>query len=425
MINKILPNQATFLRSTKPAVAFVGGIGSGKTWVGSERTKNELVDGCHMIGVASTYKQLKNVLFAEIKDRLRFQKLPFKENKADMTLELPYTGGFFYGFSADSIESARGLSVDKAIYDEATLYDEYVREVVSGRLRRGHRDPQEFFTTSPRGKRHWIYPLCHDDHTEFIHQTIFDNYFLPQQYIDKLVREYDGDFALQELYGEFVDGETANSLITLSAIRESQNRTAPLILDSPKVAGFDVARYGNDDSQIVMRQGDHVLNWKEWGSMSLVDLSNQAIDWVVRHKPDVLVIDGNGVGGGVVDILESKISDIVKIVDFNGGYKGSSDRFLNLRTETWHKMKVWVETTGVLPKEEIVEEMTDINYFMDNRNKLCLESKDVLRRRGTSSPDWPDALAMTFEDEAVQFRNDALASKLNSRIRAPRKGFVG
>lgn len=424
MINKVLPNQASFLQSAKTNVAFVGGIGSGKTWVASERAKNELLLGNHLIGVASTYKQLKNVFFKELKDRLRFQNLPFKENKSDMTLELPYTDAIIYCFSADSIESARGLSVDKAFYDEATLYDEYIREVVSGRLRRGNSDPQEFFTTSPRGKRHWIYKLCQDPTTHFIHQTIFDNYFLPQAYIDKLVREYSGDFALQELYGEFVDGESTNSLISLSAIRESQERTAPMLLDESKIAGFDVARYGKDKSQIVMRQGDHITNWREYDSMSLVDLSSLVIDWVVEHEPDVLVIDGNGVGGGVVDIIKSKIPDLVHIVDFNGGYRGSDDRFLNLRAETWHKMKLWVESTGVLPQEEIAEQLTDINYFMDNRNKLCLDSKDVIRRRGDGSPDWGDALSMTFEDEAVSRRNKSIISSKIKRYRSNR-GFVG
>jgi hypothetical protein len=409
-------------------VAFVGGIGSGKTWVATERAKNELLQGNHLIGVASTFSQLKKVFFAELEQRLRSQKVPYKYNRSpsDMYIELPHNKAIIHGFSAEgrAIESARGLSVDKAFYDEATLYDEYVREVISGRLRRGNSKPQEFLSTSPRGKRHWTYKLVHDPYTDFIHQTIFDNYFLPEEYVNKLVRDYDGDFARQELYGEFVDGENSTSLITLASIRESQKRTAPLLLDSPKIAGFDVARYGNDMSQIVMRQGDHVLTWREYGSMSLMDLAMQSIDWIVKHRPDVLVIDGNGVGGGLVDILESKISDIVKIVDFNGGYKGSDGRFLNLRAETWFKMKRWVESTGVLPDEEIVEQLTDLNYFMDNRNKLCLDSKDILRRRGQPSPDWGDALSMTFEDDAVRFRKNDIADRLNKRFRAPR-GFVG
>ncbi len=428
MINKVLPNQAKFLQSDASVVAFIGGIGSGKTWVASERAKNELLQGNHLIGVASSFSQLKKVFFSELEQRLRFQKIPYKYNKspADMYIELPHNNAIIHGFSASdrAIESVRGLSVDKAFYDEATLYSEYAREVVKGRLRRGHSRPQEFISTSPRGKRHWTYKLVTDPHTDFIHQTIFDNYFLPQEYIDNLVREYDGDFALQELYGEFVDGETANSLISLSSIREAQRRTAPLLLDAPKIAGFDVARYGKDKSQIVMRQGDHVTKWRDYDSMSLVDLSGLAIDWVVENEPDVLVIDGNGVGGGVVDILKSKISDLTRIVDFNGGYRGSNDRFLNLRAETWHKMKIWVETTGVLPDEEIVEQLTDINYFMDNRNKLCLDSKDVLRRRGDDSPDWGDALSMTFEDEAVEFRNKSKISSNIKRYRSPR-GFVG
>ncbi len=427
MQSSVLTNQAKFLKSNSAVVAFIGGIGSGKTWVATERAKNELLLGNHCIAVASSHSQLKKVFFSELQLRLKFQGIPYKYNKSndEMFIELPFNGAIIHGYSGKekSIDNARGLSVDKAFYDEATLYDEYIREVVSGRLRRGHSKPQEFISTSPRGKKHWTYKLVHDEHTDFIHQTIFDNHFLPTDYIDKLVREYDGDFALQELYGEFVDGETANALIPLSSIREAQERTAMHQEDAVKIAGFDVARYGNDKSQIVFRQGDHILGWQEYDSMGLVDLSGLAIDWVVRNKPDVLVIDGNGVGGGVVDILKSKINDIVDIVDFNGGYKGNDDRFLNLRAETWHNMKSWVQTTGVLPKEEIVEELTDINYFMDNRNKLCLDSKDVLRRRGGASPDWGDALSMTFEDNAVRFRKKSrLSRKLGKRSS---RGFVG
>ncbi len=66
----------------------------------------------------------------------------------------------------------------------------------------------------------------------------------------------------------------------------------------------------------------------------------------------------------------------------------------------WSSMKDWLEEGACeLPKHDILlEELITIKQTPDMRNRVKLETKDELRRRGVRSPDYADALALTFAE---------------------------
>ena len=415
---KILPKQREFLQSKTKTVAYIGSIGSGKSWIAGEKCVQLLLQGAYVLVVSPNYKQLKNVLMMEIQDHLRHHGIPFTMNQSDMTIEA--ANGKIFGYSAEAVESIRGISVDALIMDEATIIDRYVYEVSIGRIRRGKVPYQVFLTTSPRGKD-WVYDLCMEESTHYIHQTIYDNYFLPLEYIAQLELEYGGDFARQELMGEFVDMSAGDAqIISAKDIIIAQSRIVQLT-DDPIVAGLDVARYGDDSSVLTVRKGNQILYYKKFNNIALTTLRDFVIDDIIAQSIDTLVVDGVGLGAGLVDMLKESVGDTCNIVEFVGSYAASSIKYNNLRTECLILCKDWVRSTGVLPKDDIVNDMTTLQYSINASNKYVVEGKDKLKARGEKSPDFFDSLSMTFGTHAK--KKDTAGIK--KRLKLSRGKFRG
>lgn len=423
---KLLKKQKQFLQSKSKIVAYIGGVGAGKTFIAAERIVQLMLAGGYVVCVAASYKQLKLVLFQEVKDHLTLHKIPFEENKGDMILEVPATRGRAFGFSLDSIENARGVTVDAAVLDEAALLDRNCYEVVSGRLRRGKVPYQIYLTSTPRGRKNWLYDLVMQDNVELLTQPTSKNKFLPPEYLEQLKLEYSGQFAKQELEAEFVDGDGYEQFISLIEIKTAAARKPVVNDNEPIIAGLDVARYGDDSSAIVARRGHQIVDARKFDAMSIPALCDTVMDWAMSFGPEVIVVDGAGIGAGAADMLRDKMGTLGKVVEFNGAHRATrAEKFCNARTESWFNMRDWLYEGGCLPSSKDFECLADLDYFVDRSNRLALESKEVLRRRGEGSPDLADALSMTFADiSGLRAKNLNKIKQAVSRTRR-RGGFVG
>jgi len=416
--------QQEFLTSEARVVALVCGIGFGKSFIASEKAAQLVANGGHVVAMSQSYKQLDIVLMQEIQERLRGHGIEFKYNKQKMIIDVPATGGKVFGFSADSVESLRGVTADCAILDEAALFDKYCYDVVTGRLRRGILPYQVFITTTPRGRDNWVFDMCQRASTHYIQAATWDNPFLPKDYIAQLMEEYEGAFKAQELEGSFVDMELDDQLISLKELRMAIDRI-PFDSDEPMIAGLDVARFGNDTSAFVIRKGNEIPFKRYVQNSNLVHLKQKVIEWVIDQGPETLVVDGVGVGAGMVDELKAALSDVCKIVEFNGSFAARrADKYANLRTETWVLMRDWIRDKGSLPNGAKTMELANVIYLADTKGRMQLESKDQLRRKNKPSPDFGDALSMTFGTHASR-KDIARTFKRITKFKSLGKVFAG
>jgi hypothetical protein len=182
-------------------------------------------------------------------------------------------------------------------------------------------------------------------------------------------------------------------------------------LKTPRIMGIDVARFGDDQSVILVRDGDLVSRdlIKTYRGIDLVQLAGHAAEMINNHKPQAVVVDGTGVGGGVVDILRSRG---FQIIEFNGGNEPADKAmYFNKRAEAWGKMRDWLRNgRAVLPPDliDLRDDLIGIEYGFANDGQIQLERKQDLKKRGLSSPDLGDALAMTF---GVTVADKAVASQ--------------
>ena len=74
----------------------------------------------------------------------------------------------------------------------------------------------------------------------------------------------------------------------------------------------------------------------------------------------------------------------------------------NKRAEMWGELSAWLndETLDVdLPDDDALQsDLCTPQYERDSMDRIVLESKDKIKKRGLPSPDYGDACALTFTE---------------------------
>ena len=113
------------------------------------------------------------------------------------------------------------------------------------------------------------------------------------------------------------------------------------------------------------------------------------------------MIDGDGLGAGVVDIIRHRNYGGT-LHEFHGGANATDlQMYYNRRTEVWGWMRDWLKAGAEIPDDpELAVDLTAPGYDIARGKRfsgsIMLEHKEDLRARGEASPDDADCLAMSF-----------------------------
>lgn len=165
---------------------------------------------------------------------------------------------------------------------------------------------------------------------------------------------------------------------------------------APWLLTCDVARYGNDQTVFGLRIGKTFVVLTKYRGLGVDQVAARLIDWIMGLSPDATFIDGGGVGGGVVDLVEAAGHAVQTVM---GGSKARDERkYFNRRSEMWMLTKMWLADGGAVPDDdkEIGDDLTGPEYGFDAKYRLQLETKEDMTARGLPSPDTADALTMSF-----------------------------
>ena len=234
------------------------------------------------------------------------------------------------------------------------------------------------------------------DH-RFIPALPKDNPFLPPDYEEKLREIYPEEMVRRLLEGDW-DIPGVNYLFPYQEIRDAINRTLPA--SGVKVAGVDVARYGDDQTVFLLRQGNKVLDIVYWSHMDTTFSAGRVADLIREHKPIVTYIDSIGVGAGVFDPLRNEGFSVREV---NVGEKASlNEQYANQRAEYYNLLAKRFERgeMDIPDNPRLASQLASIKYKYQG-TKLQIESKEVARKRGIKSPDFADALMLAFIDTGV------------------------
>ena len=86
-----------------------------------------------------------------------------------------------------------------------------------------------------------------------------------------------------------------------------------------------------------------------------------------------------------------------QLVEFHGGFApNDAYMYFNQRAECWGRMREWLKTGSIPADPEMDDDLTGLTYGFSSKNQIQLERKEDMKKRGLSSPDLSDNLAMSF-----------------------------
>lgn len=322
----------------------------------------------------------------------------------------------------ENSESFAGLHAANStpfyIYDEASAVPDKIWEVSEGGLTDGEpmwlvfgnptRNTGRFRECFGRYKHRWTTRQIDSRSVQITNKS----------QIQKWVDDYgeDSDFVRVRVRGVFPRA-SSTQFIPGDIVHDAQRRVLGDDNGASIIVGVDVARFGDDQSVIYTRVGRDAKNIKplKFREIDTMELASRVAEHSQRIKADVIFVDGGGVGGGVIDRLKQLGLNVIE-VQF-GGKARDNKRFTNRSAEMWYYMREWLETGAIPDNPELSDELTAREYGFDNSGRIQLERKEDMKKRGLSSPDEADALALTFA-QPVQRRDTNLSRHRYRQARA-------
>ncbi len=209
----------------------------------------------------------------------------------------------------------------------------------------------------------------------------------------------DSDFVRVRVEGKFPRAGSSQ-FIGEDIVEVAQARTLEPIETDPIIIGVDVARFGENQSVILVRQGNVIRHGEAHRGKDTMWLVGRVTQIIEEYEPTAVNVDGPGIGGGPVDRLR-QLEYNVRYIN-TGLPADKKERFFNKRAEVWDRMRAWVKDGGSIPPEykELATDLVGPEYGFDAKNRVQLERKVDMTARKIPSPDWGDALALTFAGKA-------------------------
>lgn len=207
------PKQAAFVGTQSHFAAFVGGIYSAKSYSGCIRGSmaaygwigNRQCIPTPNIGMitAPTYDMLNDATLRTFREIVGDLEADFNKNEMRMTLR---NGSEILFRSTTEPERRRGPALAWAMLDEAALSPAVTLDILIGRLRQFGQLGYLWLCSTPKG-RDYIYQKfvqAANPAYKLFRAKTRDNPYVAEEIIQAWEQSYVGDFALQELEGEFV-----------------------------------------------------------------------------------------------------------------------------------------------------------------------------------------------------------------------------
>lgn len=301
-------------------------------------------------------------------------------------------------------EALQGFHADYIfkVVEEASAVPDEVFEVLEGAY--GIYETKEDLNGNPtRLNGHFYEAFAKEQLRELYRRftwSCLDSPIAPPRYAERIKRKYgiDSNMYRIRVLGEFPlrDGD---SYIPYDWAYDTSIRDIIPQDKMPKVFGVDVARYGDDETVIAIRQGDEIKPLHVLTQKSTMETAGAVIRLARDEKPEVIYVDVNGLGAGVYDRLEELGYPVIAI---NASESPAIDpsRYKRLRDELWGNTRDWLETRrGRFHDNEdgdLVAQLTTPKYKVMSDGKIIIESKDDMKKRGLASPNRADAVNLTF-----------------------------
>ena len=399
--NKISKWQAKFLRRFDDDLLIAcTAISAGKSRVTAIWTIRQCIEkpGIRGIVIAQSYRALDLVLMQEIKSLCNLWHIKYEYNGQRRELKFK-NGSVIYGFSSENPDAILGLSeISLLIIDEASYCCRQIYDNARDRMRGGKYPSMVRLISSPNNNANsnFFIELCKKYPEKVIRATAFDNPFTKKKYKKELVERYvEGtNIYRQQVLGEILDTDAEDALIK----NEDFVRTPQLNYSDKYYLGIDCSGTGKDNWALILRDEYKILNISKINMADISKIVSHVMKIEEKYKLQSISIDiTGGYGNG---IFESLIRTRNNIIGINFGEKATDDDiYVNIRTEMYSKMAEAIRNGFFVNDKDLIEELRAQRIYINDKGKLSLKKKDFVKAIIGRSPDFSDALALTFNNK--------------------------
>jgi len=406
-------------------IFYGGAVGGGKTYFGCAEMIQLCLDfpGIHVLVAryeASSYFSTTHITLMRLlpRDLIKVHRKTVPYHITLINDSVIFYGGLKTTQQDDPLSRLKSMELGGFFIDEATDLPKEIFLWLQSRLRmfvtkKGVKVPPErmrgILTGNP--EKCWLYndvvlPCLTGNPPPdfaFIQALPSDNPYLPDDYVERLKKNFPPEWVRRYLEGEWSFQEDKYAVIPFIAAKAACERT--LQPSEPIILGIDVARYGGDSTVLALRRGPVVRIIDAFKFTDLVTASSRIaekideVEFELGKKP-LVVIDTVGLGAGVYDNLRARGYSVQEAIA--GSRPFDTERFTNAVSEWWWNVRRAAED-GLLDidpeDEELFSQLTSRRYEISAEKKIALEPKAKHLSRGLKSPDRADAVALTFSRE--------------------------
>jgi hypothetical protein len=293
------------------------------------------------------------------------------------------------------------------VVEEASGVDDKIFEVAEGAL--SSHGARLLMVGNPTKNTGYFARSHKQDRADYtpLHFACSDSPLVDPAYRPLLVRKFgegsnvvrvraDGEFPKQ-------DDDVLIPLEHAEAALERQD----VVAEGPRILGVDVARFGDDRTVFLIRQGRIIEDIIVCAKQDTMATAGQALALWQSRKIDAIHVDVVGLGAGVADRLRENKAPVVDVnvaeaapERERGGVEAVPNK---LRDFLWLEMSEWFrDAEPSLVKaphdeaQDLAGEVSSVKYALNSLGKIVVEAKDAMKKRGLRSPDLADALGLTF-----------------------------
>jgi PBSX family phage terminase large subunit len=403
------------LDKTHREVLYGGAKGSGKSYLGT----------VWVLYMCLTYPGIRALIGRTVLTQLRVTTIKtlldlFKDcginqehyNYNQQSNELKFFNGseivfrdLQYNPSDPNYDSLGGLELTIAFIDEVAQVSRQAYDVVRSLLRykinEHNLKPTLFMSCNPSQswlKQEFYLPTIQgtiEEHKIFVQALPTDNPHLPKEYLE-ILRSLPPKQMKRLYLGDWNYETESDSLFDFDEITSSVFKLVPQEIDK-KYMSVDVARFGSDRSVVVIWNGLVVLEVYIYTKLSTTELSSQIRELIGKYgiHPSNIVVDSDGVGGGVADIIRGQ-----NFVNNASPLHGQN--YSNLKSQCYVKLselfkegKISLNVMDPNVIDDLTQELLSVRLKdTDKDNKVSVHSKEEMKKILGKSPDISDAIMM-------------------------------
>ena len=200
--------------------------------------------------------------------------------------------------------------------------------------------------------------------------------------------------------GQFAP-EGADALLRMEWLNAANTDEEYFSNGQPLVLGLDVAAQGDDVTVLTGIQGGRMVFCEGWADQNPY---HKVLNTIVKYADNIYSIHVDIVGTGyhfAIRLAEDLAVNYphIQVVGVNVGVRATDgQRYVNLRSDIFWNLREIFERGQIsgINHPTLRTELTSLRWEENERGQIALEPKKEMKKRGLTSPDYADSLALAL-----------------------------